>query len=98
MLKRFSNYSGLFFWRDEQKNRILGIHPPGEFEGDVIVEDVVILELKSVRRMIIAHELQLVNYLTATQKDVGLIINPWSGQEQALEKEKMEGRMVIRPH
>ncbi|MEW6104102.1 MAG: GxxExxY protein [bacterium] len=47
----------------------------GEFEADIIVEDVVILELKSVRRIAIAHELQLVNYLTATHKDVGLVIN-----------------------
>ena len=47
----------------------------GEFVADVIVEDEIILELKSVRRVVKAHEVQLVNYLTATGKDVGLIIN-----------------------
>ena len=47
----------------------------GEFKADVIVEDLIVLELKSVRRIVTAHELQLVNYLTATHKDVGLIIN-----------------------
>ncbi|MFQ5675829.1 MAG: GxxExxY protein [bacterium] len=47
----------------------------GEFVADVIVEDVVILELKSVRRVVKAHEVQLVNYLTATRKEVGLLIN-----------------------
>ena len=47
----------------------------GEFVADVIVEDEIILELKSVRRVVKAHEVQLVNYLTATRKDVGLIIN-----------------------
>ena len=47
----------------------------GEFVADVVVEDVVILELKSVRRVVKAHEVQLINYLTATGKDVGLIIN-----------------------
>ncbi len=47
----------------------------GEFLADVIVEDAIILELKSVRRVVKAHEVQLVNYLTATGKDVGLIIN-----------------------
>ncbi|NIR53152.1 GxxExxY protein [candidate division KSB1 bacterium] len=47
----------------------------GEFDADVIVEDTVILELKSVRRVVKAHEVQLVNYLTAIEKDVGLIIN-----------------------
>ncbi len=47
----------------------------GEFVADVLVENVIILELKSVRHFLPAHEVQLVNYLTATHKDVGLIIN-----------------------
>ncbi len=47
----------------------------GEFIADVIVENEVILELKSVRNLAVAHEVQLVNYLTATGKDVGLLIN-----------------------
>ena len=47
----------------------------GEFVSDIIVEDKIILELKSVRRVAKAHEVQLVNYLTATGKDVGLLIN-----------------------
>jgi len=47
----------------------------GEFIADIIVDDTVILELKSVRQIIKAHEVQLVNYLTATGKPVGLVIN-----------------------
>jgi len=47
----------------------------GEFIADLVVEDEVIVELKSVRRVVKAHEVQLVNYLVATKKDVGLIIN-----------------------
>ncbi|MBL7212182.1 MAG: GxxExxY protein [Desulfobacteraceae bacterium] len=47
----------------------------GEFVADIIVDDTVILELKSVRRIIKAHEVQLVNYLAATGKPVGLILN-----------------------
>ena len=47
----------------------------GEFVADIIVEDTIILELKSVRQIIQAHEVQLVNYLVATEKPVGLIIN-----------------------
>ena len=47
----------------------------GEFMADIIVENLVILELKSVRRVVKAHEVQLVNYLAATGKDVGLILN-----------------------
>ena len=47
----------------------------GEFVADIIVNDTIILELKSVRRIINAHEVQLVNYLVATEKPVGLILN-----------------------
>ena len=47
----------------------------GEFVADIIVNDTVILEVKSVRRIIEVHEVQLVNYLVATGKPVGLVIN-----------------------
>jgi len=50
-------------------------HAVGYFVADLIVEDLVIVELKSVRQLIEAHEVQLVNYLTATGKPVGLLIN-----------------------
>ncbi|MBW2175102.1 MAG: GxxExxY protein [Deltaproteobacteria bacterium] len=47
----------------------------GEFVADIIVNDRIILELKSVKQIVKAHEVQLVNYLVATGKLVGLIIN-----------------------
>ncbi|HHT9109492.1 MAG TPA: GxxExxY protein [Candidatus Wunengus sp. YC63] len=47
----------------------------GEFVADIIVNDTIILELKSVRRVVKAHEVQLVNYLVATGKPIGLILN-----------------------
>jgi GxxExxY protein len=47
----------------------------GHFEADLLVNDSVIVELKSVRQLIEAHEIQLVNYLVATKKPVGLLIN-----------------------
>jgi len=47
----------------------------GNFVADVIVEDSVILELKFVRRLARVHETQLVNYLAATGKEVGLLFN-----------------------
>ena len=40
-----------------------------------MVADRVIVELKSIKQIAKAHEVQLVNYLCATGKDVGLIIN-----------------------
>ena len=39
----------------------------GDFVADIIVNDTIILELKSVRQIIKAHEVQLVNYLVATR-------------------------------
>ncbi len=47
----------------------------GEFVADIIVNDIVILELKAIRQIINTHEVQLVNYLVATGKPVGLILN-----------------------
>jgi GxxExxY protein len=47
----------------------------GIFEADVLVEKLVLLELKAVRSLVPAHEVQLVNYLTATGIDIGLVIN-----------------------
>ena len=44
------------------------------YRMDVVVDDVVI-ELKSVNKIIPAHRAQLFNYLRLTQKKVGLLIN-----------------------
>lgn len=47
----------------------------GEYSADLFVNDEVIVELKAVTKLIKKHEVQLVNYLTATKKDIGLLIN-----------------------
>jgi GxxExxY protein len=47
----------------------------GSFAADILVEGQVIVELKAVRSLAAAHELQLVNYLAATRMPVGLLIN-----------------------
>lgn len=47
----------------------------GHFLADVIVENTLILELKAVEELSKAHEVQLVNYLTATGKPLGLLLN-----------------------
>lgn len=47
----------------------------GQFVADVVVEKTVILELKACEELSKAHEVQLVNYLTATGYPVGLLIN-----------------------
>jgi GxxExxY protein len=47
----------------------------GDFMTDIIVNELVIIELKAVENLIPVHEVQLVNYLTATGIDIGLLIN-----------------------
>ena len=54
----------------------------GDFKADIVVEGVLILELKAVQSLHIAHEIQLVNYLTATGIDHGLLINFGSDELQ----------------
>ena len=58
----------------------------GEFKADIVVEDRLILELKAVNSLHIAHEVQLVNYLTATGVDNGLLINFGSEELQIKRK------------
>ena len=47
----------------------------GEFSADLFVEDIVVVELKSVQHTIKDHEVQLVNYLNGLRRDIGLLIN-----------------------
>lgn len=52
------------------KNEVVGIYIP-----DLIINKAVILELKCVEYLIEAHENQLINYLKATDCEVGLVLN-----------------------
>jgi len=47
----------------------------GEYAADLLVEDKVIVELKTVENLDRAHEAQLLNYLKATGLKVGLLVN-----------------------
>lgn len=50
-------------------------HQVGDFEADVLVETCVLLELKAVRTLDSSHQAQLLNYLRATNIEVGLLLN-----------------------
>ena len=47
----------------------------GEYYADLLVNDLVIIELKAVEQIVKAHEAQLINYLKATNLEVGLILS-----------------------
>ena len=47
----------------------------GDYFADIIVEENVTIELKSAESLRKEHKLQLINYLKATEKEVGLLLN-----------------------
>ena len=47
----------------------------GEYFADILVENKVILELKAAESICQEHEFQLINYLKATDIEIGLLLN-----------------------
>jgi GxxExxY protein len=66
----------------------------GDFIADLLVEERVVVELKAVEVLTKAHEIQLVNYLTAIRYDVGLLINFGGSRVQV----KRKFRELSRPN
>jgi GxxExxY protein len=50
-------------------------HKVGDFSADMLVNQCVLIELKGIRTLDLAHQAQLLNYLRATEIEVGLLIN-----------------------
>ncbi len=47
----------------------------GEYFADMVVNDVILLELKAVAQIVEEHEAQLLNYLKSTKIEVGYVMN-----------------------
>lgn len=47
----------------------------GRFIADIIVEDLILVELKAVDHLNSKHEAQIINYLKATDIEIGLLMN-----------------------
>lgn len=47
----------------------------GEYFADLVVNELVILEIKASKALVTEHEAQLLNYLKATPYEVGLLLN-----------------------
>ena len=47
----------------------------GDYYADLLVNDLVIVELKASKSLCEEHEAQLINYLKATPIEVGLLLN-----------------------
>jgi GxxExxY protein len=65
-LKAFSQFPVRVYYKE---------HPVGDYSADIIVEDTIILELKAAGCVVEEHELQLLNYLKATDIEIGLLLN-----------------------
>ncbi len=50
-------------------------HGVGEYYADILVNDSIILELKAAEAIAPEHEAQLINYLKATDIELGLLLN-----------------------
>lgn len=62
----------------------------GEYFADLIVEDCVIVELKAAEGLCEEHEFQLINYLKATEIEVGLLLN--FGEKPELKRKVFSNR------
>ena len=80
--------SGLNAVRQKSINVLYDGFVVGEFFADLVVEEDIIIELKSVSNILKAHEVQLVNYLTATETEVGLLLN--FGEQEVQVKRKVK--------
>ena len=66
---------GLDVKRKQPINVFYGGVEVGSYYADLIVEGLVILELKAAESICEEHECQLINYLKATDVEVGLLLN-----------------------
>ena len=60
----------------------------GNFFADMLIEDAVLIENKAVQTLASAHEVQLINYLTATGIEIGLLLNFGAGRLEFKRKTK----------
>ena len=67
--------AGIQFRREEPLNVLYRDQSVGVFQCDFLIEEVLILELKAASALNPAHEVQLVNYLSATGINSGLLLN-----------------------
>ena len=67
--------AGLSFEREKRFSVIYEGMEIGFFHADLIIENRLIVEMKAVESLAIAHSVQLVNYLAVSKIDLGLLLN-----------------------
>lgn len=69
------NYDGLSVVRQFKVPVLYRGKPIGEYKPDMMVNDLIVVEIKSVERFDPVFEAQILTYLKITRKRVGLLIN-----------------------
>ena len=64
----------------------------GNYRADFFIEECLMIEIKAVQSLVMAHEIQLVNYLTAVRQDSGFLLN--FGSEELEFKRKYRRRQT----
>ncbi|TAE55780.1 MAG: GxxExxY protein [Bacteroidetes bacterium] len=64
----------------------------GDYYADLMVEELLIVELKAVEKIYPIHEVQLVNYLQSARIEVGLLINFGSSVDVKRRYRTLKGR------
>jgi GxxExxY protein len=67
--------AGLFVERQKPINVFYETELVGEYFADLLVENKIIIEIKASEAICEEHENQLINYLKATEVEVGLLLN-----------------------
>ena len=67
--------SGLVVKRQQAIDVLYDSYVVGQYYADLWVNERVVVELKAVQQLVKEHEIQLVNYLAATNIDLGLLLN-----------------------
>lgn len=67
--------AGMNFEKQIKFSVFYGDEVVGSYTADFVVEGKVIIEIKAIRCLDRSSECQLLNYLTATDKEVGLLLN-----------------------
>jgi GxxExxY protein len=63
----------------------------GEYFADLVVDDLILVELKAANELTAEHEAQLLNYLRATKYEVGLLLN--FGPKPRVTRKMFENRL-----
>jgi len=66
---------GLFVEKQKRINVFYKEQLVGDYFADLIVSEIVIIEIKAAESLCEEHEFQLINYLKATEIEIGLLLN-----------------------